>query len=344
MLRAGPLLERTAYDPEAAEARRAGDLDITQVGEDARMPWDVDGRRWHTKDRVGRRGEACRWDGKILDHVERHIQETKRFGDTNWSSRTVVEIAAKKKSDGWFMHAITGETWLLKLKFRVARNTFKQTRLQHDIPLRTLNEMDELPIYGNEPRLKCKNLRGPAQEIEIRVHEWAEIDRPEFWEFLDQAIEGFGKMVERAHTNPEDVMPWKKLGQKWHFSRKGFPPGKKVAWNTQLLEEICEMLNRKAEDGQFLWNNQQVVHLFVAEQKEPWASIWTKRPQELSLVLTGPKGSATLGRVADLGRERSVDATDKNRDILKITFQELDDISSGELEAFLDEHRKSLKA
>ena len=32
----------------------------------------------------------------------------------------------RRKTDGWFFHAITGEDWLLKLKFRVAKNTFKR--------------------------------------------------------------------------------------------------------------------------------------------------------------------------------------------------------------------------
>ena len=33
-----------------------------------------------------------------------------------WGPQIKVEISAPKKTDGWFMHAITGEQWLLKLK------------------------------------------------------------------------------------------------------------------------------------------------------------------------------------------------------------------------------------
>lgn len=111
-----------------------------------------------------------------------------------------------------------------------------------------------------------------------------------------------------------------------------------------MLEEVCELLDEKSENGQFLWNNQQVVHLFVEDQKEPWASLWTKRPQALSLVLTGPKGSTTLGRVASLGRDRSLDASDRRRDVLKIQFRDQDDFRSGDLADFLEEHRASLRA
>lgn len=86
------------------------------------MPWEVDGRRWHTVDRVARNGKPCRWEGRILAAVVDKIQE---FGSspTNFNSRTIVEITGEKKSDGWFFHASTGEEWLLKLKFRTAKST-----------------------------------------------------------------------------------------------------------------------------------------------------------------------------------------------------------------------------
>ena len=122
-----------------------GDLDITEVGRDTKMPWEVDGRRWHTHDRVGRKGEPCRWDGRILEAVVDRIQEQGTFSETDWNSRSVVEIAAEKKSVGWFFHAITGETWLLKMKFRVAKNTFQRQNLLDRLPLKTLNQLDEVP-------------------------------------------------------------------------------------------------------------------------------------------------------------------------------------------------------
>ena len=54
------------------------------------------------------------------------VQELGRFAPTNWNSRTVVEITGEKKSDGWFLHAVTGEEWLLQLKFRVAKKSFQR--------------------------------------------------------------------------------------------------------------------------------------------------------------------------------------------------------------------------
>ena len=84
-------------------------------------------------------------------------------------------------------------------------------------------------------------------------------------------------LIERAEVRPEDVMPWKVLGQKWHLSRKGFPPGKKPAWKPEVLEELLEMLSDTVPDGQFLWNDQLVVKLMVPGVRDPWAKVVTKR-------------------------------------------------------------------
>ena len=175
---------------EAAK-KRVDDVDIKEVGKDEQMPWESDGRRWHTQDRVGRKGDPCEWDGKILEFVEKRIHKLGEFEATNWNARTVVEITGKKKSDGWFLHAITGETWLLKLKFRVTRNTFKREELEKRFALKTLNEMDAIPMYSNEPRVRCKNLRGPWQEVELRFHSWEEANTPTLEKFLQEAVAQF---------------------------------------------------------------------------------------------------------------------------------------------------------
>ena len=97
------------------------------------MPWPRPGkptaRRWHTADRRSRGGGPCRWDGRILAEVVDRIEQSDLFSATDWNSRSVVEIRGKKKSDGWFFHAITAEEWLLKMKFRTARNTFQRDEL-----------------------------------------------------------------------------------------------------------------------------------------------------------------------------------------------------------------------
>jgi excinuclease ABC subunit A len=341
VLAAGPYVEREVFDPAAMEEKRSDDVELEEVGAETQMPWEADGRRWHTHDRISRTGEACRWDGEILGRIVDRIHDLGEFSETNWNSRSVVEISAERKSDGWFMHALTGEAWLLMLKFRTAKSTFKREELVADLALKPLNDMPDLPVYGSRQRVRCKTLRGPWQEIQIDLNSWEEADTPAFWNMLEKAAKGFFQFTERAAANPQNVMPWKAMGQKWHFSRKGFPPGKKVDWDADLLEELCELLQETAPAGQFLWNNQQVVHLMVPQQREPWASLYTKRLAGVDLSLNGPKGQFTLGRIADLAAEREL-ATDSNgRDQIKFRFTGLDELS-GELGDFLRDHLGAL--
>src|SRR5438874_669014 len=198
---------------------RAGDVALEVVGKDAKMPWQTDGRRWHTLDRISHDGKPARWDGEILSWLDQRIQQLADFGETNWSQRHVVEIAAPKKGQGWFFHALTGGQWLVWLVFRVGRGTFRSADLQDRLGIKPLNETPELKleVYGSEPRVWATNHKGPWQSVVIKVHQRSEIDTPAFGEFLREAVTAFQKQIQRLRTKPEDVMPWKVNGERWHL-------------------------------------------------------------------------------------------------------------------------------
>jgi excinuclease ABC subunit A len=359
ILAAGPHVERKPYDFAAAERRRQTDLDIADLGREVKMPWEINGRKWHVEDRTARSGAPVRWDGRILAEIVDRLEKAPgTFSETDWSNRTIVEIAAAKKSDGWFFHAITGEPWLVRLKFRTAKRTFHRDQLAEALALKPLNDVPEIEAYGHGPRVKCKNLRGPFQEVQIAAHSWDEINTPAFWTFLDQAVVGFRRFAERIEKSPEDVMPWKVLGRKWHLSRKGFPPGKKIDWPQETLEELLELLESAANgasrtDGneggpagaaQFLWNNQQVIHLMIPGQRVPWATIQTKRTVGVDVSLHGPAGAFATGRIVDLGVKQLVAPREDGVDQVKLRFVQPADLTRGDLAAFLAEHLEAVRA
>jgi excinuclease ABC subunit A len=317
-------------------------MDLKELGSSVQMPWEADGRRWHTRDRVGRKGEPCRWDGRILDEVVNRIHQLGEFGETNWNARSVVEIAAPKKTNGWFLHAITGETWLLKMKFRVARGTFQGPELQARLGLCTLNELDEVPLYGNVPRVRTTNARGPWQEVQINAFQWDEINSPAFWDFLEQSVAAFQKATEHVAQNPDDIMPWKKLGRKWHLMRKGFTPGRRVEWPAELLEAVFQLLEQVAPAAHFIWTNQVLVHVCPAGTTQPWLTVQTKKAEGVHLFVCGEKNSLTLGRIAHLGFDRDVDSS-QSRDVARISLRTLDQLRDPDLTEFLRQSAAAAK-
>ncbi len=336
VLAAGPVRKRREYRPD--DPGPGVGKEISDIGKDIRMPWEIDGRTWHTRSRVGRNGKAIKWDGRILEKVVDAIEKHDGFSETDWNNQSIVEICGTKKSRGWFLHAITGETWLLKMKFRCRRGTFRREELLEKISLPTANQMEDLPIYGNDPRVKVSQ-SGPWQEIEMRVHALAEIDTVEFEEFLETAIQGFLDTQQRVEERIDDHTPWAKLGQKWHLMRKGFPPGKRVSWEPEVLESLIDMISRVAPDVSFLWSNKQVVHACIPGQSVPWASLQTKKCDAVWIQLNGPAGNIPLGRVADIGISPSVRPQPNGMDAVRIAFGHVDQVNDPEFEALLIEHR-----
>lgn len=334
--------QRKVYDPYVTEKEKKGDLDLAEVGNDIAMPWERNGRAWHTAECVDRNGSPVKWDGRIVDQVVDRIHELGGFSDTNWNSRNVVEISGKKKNLGWFFHALTGESWLLKMKFRVRRNTFKKEDLQNRITLLTLNQLDDIPMYGNDSRVKCQNLAGPWQEVEIRAHSLEELNRTDFWNFLEDAVKGFQFQTVKSEENIENHMPWKKLGRTWHFSTKGFSVGKHRKWEEQLLSKLEALVNQTAGKVDWVWDNKVLAHFQAPGQKTIWGSINTKKETIIPLFLYSPKNSVSYGEFADFGTSSELDTKNQERDLIRIDFDTIEQIEDKDFQQFLVTHFENL--
>jgi excinuclease ABC subunit A len=293
VLAQGPYVERAKFDPQAHFRSQIGDIDLEQMGRQTLLPWQIDGRRWHTVDSTDRKGQAIRWDRQALIKIIEHIESHGGFNSVKWDDRSVVEVSAPGKKI-WFLHAITAETWLLKLKFRFPRESFRKAELEEILSLPTLNEIPEIESYGNESRVRSR-LAGADWELEIRAYTLAEIDKPSFWKWLNEAMKAYlGKDSEESLSpiaaEPIDlskVLPWKALGQKWHLLRKGFPKGREVLWKPDTLERVAEIIQQTAA-GQWKWDEETVARYFMDGQTEPWVTMHTKRPEGLIVVFTGP--------------------------------------------------------
>jgi excinuclease ABC subunit A len=343
VLAAGPVIERTKFDPHAAEKQQAGDMVLDAVGKDSQMPWEIDGVHWHTVDRLSHQGKPCRWEGRILSWIDEEIHKRGAFSSTNWNHRSVIEIAAPSKSQGYFFHGMSGMEWVVRLVFRVGRNSFKQADLVRRLGIPPLNDTPGVEAYGQEERVRVANRKGPWQEVTVLAHRLSEVETPAFHEFLDQAVKAFDNSLKKMRTKPEDVMPWKVNGERWHLGDKGFAPGKKVLWDRGLLERLLEIAKAVEPALVIAWDARDAIKLRVPGVGRSWAQIRTKDYHCLDCRFIGKKGQFNLSQLEGLGREPRISNDREDSDVMRLMFQDIAHMPTAKLQKILKEHLEGFR-
>ena len=140
-------------------------------------------------------------------------------------------------------------------------------------------------------------------------------------------------------TKPEDVMPWKVNGERWHLGEKGFPPGRKVQWDRALLKQMLELAAQVAPSVEVRWDVQHFITLRVPGVKRWWAQWQTKQAAGLVCFFLGKKGQFNLSRLEGLGAaSASIDSKREDSDVLKLVFQHLEPSQAAKLKELLAEH------
>jgi excinuclease ABC subunit A len=341
VLKQGPHEIRKKFDPEEALRPREGDLALEAVGKDAQLPWQSDGRRWHTLDRITTTGKPARWDGDLLNWLDEEIHQLGEFAETDWGERTVVEISAVKKSQGWFFHAHTGMEWLVRLVFRVAKNTFKQDDLETKLALKPLHETAELQHYNRESRINVANRKGPWQEVWMLINSKEEIQTPAFKAFLKQAADSFQKSLGKLNGKIEDAMPWKLNGERWHLGEKGFPPGRRLMWDRAILPRLLKIVREVDPGVEIQWDARDSVLLKVAGIGKAWGRVRTKDHEALDCRFLGKPGQFNLSRLEGIGLRPSLTADRADGgESMQLLFQKEEEMPRDELKALLREHRQ----
>jgi excinuclease ABC subunit A len=344
-LEAGPHTERVAFDPVAALRERDGDLDITDVGKDHKLPWEENGPKWHTQDRVTTTGKPIKWDGSALSWVIEQVQSLGTFAETNWNHRSIVEVTGPVKSNGWFLHAMSGHEAYLKLVFRVPGRNFKQDTLRSQLGLRPLSDTPGLEGYSRDSnRVEVGNWPG-NQYVVIIVHKKEEIDTPAFRAFLKKSAEAFLARQQTATGGVEDHMPWKKDGEKWHLGEKGFPIGRPLKWDRTILPKVVSLLREIDPTLEFKWDVRDAVTVRPRGSSRMWARLKTKEAAALECWFVGRPGQFNLSRVEGIGRDPLIEADRfDGADVLKLFLVRPDHLHLPKLKALLAEHLKGFKA
>jgi len=344
VLEAGPHAERPKFDPRAASAKRDGDLDISDVGKDQLLPWQADGPLWHTKDRVTTTGKPVKWDGDALAWVIDLVNELGTFSETNWNHRSIVEIPLTKKSEGWFLHAMTGHEAYFKLVFRVPGRPFKSEALEAKLALRPLSDTPGLEgLARDDNRVEVASVPG-GQQIVVVVHKKDEIDTPAFREFLTRAVEVVQGRSATTTAGVEGNMPWKKDGEKWHLGDKGFPPGQGAKWDRALLPKLVKLLREIDPALDFKWDVRDAVTVRPPGASRFWVRVKTKERDALEVWFTGRRGQARPAQFENLGSDASIEGDRADgSEVLKLWFSTSAHLDTAKLKPLLVDHLKAFK-
>ena len=204
VLATGPHVERVRFDAKAAakqaiEAETQAKAVVAQeMGKGTSMPWDVDGRRWHAKDRVTRSGKPVRWDGSALELVIDKISELGGLPAVDWASRSTVRVPAVEPGKPPFLEALTGNEWVLTLRFQLPKQTFREADLNRTLALVPFVESSP-PVPSDLDRIEVTNF-ATLQELVLTVHSAADFQTVAFNAFLAEAV--------RAATGAQPAESW----------------------------------------------------------------------------------------------------------------------------------------
>lgn len=313
------------FDARAVAKRKSSDVSVDQLGKSAQLPWEADGKRWHTKDCLSHDGQRCLWDGQALQFVIDLLAEDDRLTPVNWNHRSTVEVKAQGGL-GWFLHARTGHEWMLSLCFRVKKNSFSQKDLDDALNLTPIDDVEEIHYYSQSPRVKARNMKSPWQEVTIKVWKKQEIDTPEFRQFLQQAAEAHLAQAVKEKANPDDLTPWKQLGRKWHLLKKGLP--KRPTWAFKTLEKLLPVVENAFAEDDVDFGVRSKINWKQKETGDPIAELHTKRKDGVDLVVFVPSDSVTVGTIAQFGVTQEIKPTRNNTDAVRIRFDDPDQITS----------------
>ena len=327
----GPVLAESkkgsieVFDVASAAKKRTGDVTADQLGKSAQLPWEMDGQQWHTKECFSHDGKGCRWGGDALQFVIDVLAKEKRLAPVNWNHRSTVEVKATGGL-GWLLHARTGHEWMLSLCFRVRKHTFDAKSLDAALGLTPIDDVEEIQYYSQSPRVNVRNMKTPWQEVTIKVWKKEEVDNPAFKSFLQKVVEAHLSQATKEKANPDDLMPWKQLGRKWHLMKKGLP--QKPTWDFRTIEKLLPVVEKAFKSCDVDHGVRSKINWKHKDSGDPAVELHTKRKDGLDLVVYVPKDSVTIGAIAGFGTQQEVNTGGDGRDRVRIRFESPGEVSS----------------
>jgi excinuclease ABC subunit A len=201
-----------------------------------------------------------------------------------------------------------------------------------------------LEVYGEEDRVRVTRHKGlPWESVTVLTHQLSEIDTPTFRAFLKEAAASFQANLKRMQTKPEDVMPWKVNGERWHLGEKGFPIGRKIHWDRAILPRLIALVKEVAPEVQIEWDARAAITLRIPGVSRAWAQWRTKEAHGLDCRFVGTKGQLNLSQIEGLGQSPTIHHHRAELDLLRLIFQQAGELQAGKLKDVLGQHLRGFR-
>ncbi len=175
----------------------------------------------------------------------------------------------------WFMHVLTGGRDLLDVTLRVKSETFDEHALQRRLGVKTLDEREDLPVYGQWSRVRVRSTRREHDDIRLHLRDFKDVNRTTFKRFLTTAAKAYFDMVEHQQAEPESAQPWKTDGRNWHLSQQSMHGRQRARWQPQALLELIGRLSKLDPTIRFDWTGKVAVGMKHAGCGKPFGKIVT---------------------------------------------------------------------
>jgi excinuclease ABC subunit A len=138
-------------------------------------------------------------------------------------------------------------------------------------------------------------------------------------------------------TSPEDLMPWKVAGEKWHLGPKGFPAGKRLEWDTKILPRLIDLVREVEPTIEIAWDNRMSIAFRCADITRAWGSWVTKNADGLECRFLGKKGLFNLAQIEKFGVGPTL-SPHKQGEMMTLTFRDDNHIHAASLRELLKSH------
>jgi len=302
VLAAGPSEPRAVFDVHHQQVAEKALASPIRIEDDIKMPWERDGRAWHTVGHLDHQGAPVEWDPQLLVWVVETLESLGDFAPTDWNHRSRIELKVAGNQP-WFCHVLTGSKDLLDVAIRVKHGTFALAALRDRLGIKPLDERPDLPIYGRWNRVRLRTPQAGWQEVRLYLRDFKDVDKPSFRSFFKTAVASYLGQIQTVQADPQRAKPWKTDGQQWHLSQRSIRKRHLLRWQPALLVSMLGRLKSIQPDLVVRWDQQTAVQFAVPGEDRPAGKIVTNMPRGLRLELRGPKNVCTPTEVDRLGED-----------------------------------------